>query len=34
VGDEALTLRVLETLGGIAPDEWNALAQNHPFLRY
>jgi len=34
VGDEALTLRVLETLAGIAPEEWNALAENHPFLRH
>ena len=34
MGDEALTLRVLETLAGVAPDEWNALAENHPFLRH
>src|SRR4051812_25924869 len=34
MGDEALTLRVVETLAGIAPAEWNALAGNHPFLRH
>jgi len=34
MGDEALTLRVLETLGGVAPAQWNALAGGHPFLRH
>jgi predicted N-acyltransferase len=34
MGDEALTLRVLDTLAGVAPEEWNALAGNHPFLRH
>jgi predicted N-acyltransferase len=34
MGDEALTLRVLESLAGVAPEQWNALAGNHPFLRH
>jgi predicted N-acyltransferase len=34
MGDEALTLRVLETLAGVPPDQWNALAGGHPFLRH
>jgi predicted N-acyltransferase len=34
MGDEALTLRVLETLSGVPPDQWNALAGGHPFLRH
>ena len=34
MGDEALTLRVLETLAGVDPGQWNALAEGHPFLRH
>jgi predicted N-acyltransferase len=34
VGDEALTLRVVETLSGVPRDQWNALAGGHPFLRH
>lgn len=34
MGDEALSLRVLDTLAGVSPAEWNALAAGHPFLRH
>ena len=34
MGDEALSLRVLDTLAGVNPAEWNALAAGHPFLRH
>ncbi len=34
MGDEALTLRVVETLAGIPKDQWNSLAGDHPFLRH
>lgn len=34
MGDSALSLRVLDTLSGVAPAQWNALANSHPFLRY
>jgi predicted N-acyltransferase len=34
VGDDALTLRVLDDIGGIDASEWNALAGDHPFLKH
>jgi predicted N-acyltransferase len=34
MGDEALTLRVLDRLGGVDPGQWNALCSGHPFLRH
>ena len=34
MGDEALSLRVLDTLAGVNPAEWNALAEGQPFLRH
>jgi predicted N-acyltransferase len=34
MGDEALSLRVLDTLAGVNPAEWNALAAGQPFLRH
>ena len=34
MGDQVLSLRVLDTLSGIDPAEWNALAAGNPFLRY
>jgi predicted N-acyltransferase len=34
MGDEALTLRVLDTLSGVEPAQWNALAGANPFLAH
>ena len=34
MGDEDLSLRILDTLSGVKKGEWNALAADHPFLRY
>ena len=34
MGDEAPSLRVLDTLAGVNPAEWNALAGAQPFLRH
>jgi predicted N-acyltransferase len=34
MGDEALTLRVMDTLAGVHPEQWNALAGGHPFLKH
>ena len=34
MGDESLSLRVLDTLASVPPDQWNALAAGHPFLRH
>ena len=34
MGDEALTLRVIESLGSVTRDQWNALAGQQPFLRH
>ncbi len=34
MGDEIDTVRVLDSLAGIDPSQWNALAGNHPFLRH
>ncbi|HZT64128.1 MAG TPA: GNAT family N-acetyltransferase [Burkholderiales bacterium] len=32
--EDAPSLRVVDTLRGIEPEAWNALAADHPFLRY
>ncbi len=34
MGDESLSLRVLDTLASVPPDQWNDLAAGHPFLRH
>ncbi len=34
MGDEALSLRVLDSLSGVDAEDWNALADGHPFLRH
>lgn len=34
MSDETLSLRVLETLADVPPEQWNALAGEHPFLRH
>lgn len=34
MGDEQLQARVLESLAEVSADEWNALAEGHPFLRH
>jgi len=34
MGDEIDTVRVLDSLAGIDPRQWNALAGDHPFLRH
>jgi predicted N-acyltransferase len=34
MGDESLSLRVLDSLADVHPDQWNALASGHPFLRH
>ena len=34
MGDDCSTVRVLDSLAGIDPRQWNALAGDHPFLRH
>jgi len=34
VGDELGTVRVLDSLAGIDPHQWNVMAGGHPFLRH
>ena len=34
MGDDFGTVRILDSLGGIDPCEWNALAGDNPFLRH
>ncbi len=34
MGDEFGTVRVLDSLAGVDPRQWNALAGGHPFLRH
>ncbi|MBI2319237.1 MAG: N-acetyltransferase [Betaproteobacteria bacterium] len=34
MGDAPVALRVLDSLAGVDPSQWNALAGGHPFLRY
>jgi predicted N-acyltransferase len=34
MGDESLSLRVLDSLADVPPDQWNSLASGHPFLRH
>jgi hypothetical protein len=34
MGDDCGTVRVLDSLAGVDPRQWNALAGGHPFLRH
>ena len=34
MGDDAFSIRILETLSGVQPSQWNALSDGHPFLRH
>ena len=34
MGDDRGTVRVLDSLAGVDPRQWNALAGDHPFLRH
>ena len=34
MGDDFGTVRILDSLAGVAPSQWNALAGGHPFLRH